>query len=53
MTREWQVNRPGQDHKGPYSGHELRQLADAGELLPTDLVWKAGMERRLPRFRTG
>ena len=30
---------------GPFSGRELRDLAVCGLLLPTDTVWKAGIEK--------
>jgi hypothetical protein len=39
---------------GPYSARELRQLAAAGEIRPTDTVWKEGIERgvQADRLRT-
>lgn len=36
---------------GPVSGQRLRQLAESGELLPADQVWKEGMEEWLPASR--
>lgn len=30
---------------GPYSARQLRELAVCGQLLPTDTVWKEGVER--------
>src|SRR5262245_2149690 len=34
------------EHKiGPYSGRQLKDLADSGEILPTDTVWKEGIEK--------
>src|SRR5689334_14264329 len=32
---------------GPFSGRELRDLIDAGHLLPTDTVWKDGIDKRV------
>jgi GYF domain 2 len=31
--------------KGPYSGQELRDIADAGHILPLDTIWKEGVEK--------
>lgn len=33
---------------GPFSGRLLAGLAAAGEVLPTDIVWKDGVERGVP-----
>jgi len=30
---------------GPFSGRQLRDLADTGEILPTDTIWKEGVEK--------
>jgi hypothetical protein len=30
---------------GPYSAQELKELAAAGKILPTDTVWKEGVEK--------
>ena len=30
---------------GPYSGRELRDLADSGEIVVTDTIWKEGIEQ--------
>jgi hypothetical protein len=30
---------------GPCSDRQLRDLADAGQILPTDTIWKAGVEQ--------
>jgi hypothetical protein len=32
------------DRLGPYSGERLKELAASGEILPTDTVWKAGVD---------
>ncbi len=34
--------------RGPFSGRELRDLADAGKILRTDTVWKEGVEKGVP-----
>lgn len=47
MERQWYYARGNEKH-GPVSSRELRQLADSGELLPTDLVWKAGTKDWAP-----
>jgi hypothetical protein len=33
---------------GPVSGRELKQLAEQGRLLPTDLIWEEGESERRP-----
>jgi hypothetical protein len=38
----------GDRQSGPISGQELKRLAEAGELLPTDLVWREGGSERKP-----
>ncbi|MBX9679109.1 MAG: DUF4339 domain-containing protein [Gemmataceae bacterium] len=42
MSAEWHYTKDGQQH-GPMSAAELKALAQAGKLAPTDMVWKAGM----------
>ncbi|MCX7664820.1 MAG: DUF4339 domain-containing protein [Gemmataceae bacterium] len=42
MANEWYYSKNGTKH-GPVAGTELKALAEAGKLLPTDLVWKEGM----------
>jgi hypothetical protein len=42
MANEWYYNKNGTKH-GPVAGAELKALAEASKLLPTDLVWKEGM----------
>jgi hypothetical protein len=34
--------------QGPYSADEMRTLAMAGKILPTDPVWQDGMKQRFP-----
>jgi hypothetical protein len=41
MVAEWYYAEQGQ-HKGPVTFEDLKNLAAAGRLRPTDLVWKAG-----------
>lgn len=36
---------------GPFSGRQLKDLADSGQLLPTDMVWKAGIEQGVAASR--
>jgi len=39
---EWYYAK-GDQQKGPVSSAELKQLAQAGQIVPTDLVWREGM----------
>jgi len=39
---QWHYAHNGQQF-GPVSDQQLKQLADSGQLLPTDMVWKKGM----------
>jgi uncharacterized RDD family membrane protein YckC len=47
MEDQWYVGRKGQK-SGPYTTAQLRQMAAAGELVPTDLLWKQGLEQWVP-----
>jgi tetratricopeptide (TPR) repeat protein len=47
MPNEWYYSRDGH-RQGPIADSRLKQLAAAGELLPTDLVWKQGLARWVP-----
>ena len=40
--RQWNYAKSGKS-LGPVSGEQLKQLADSGQLVPTDLVWTDGM----------
>jgi len=40
---EWYYAKENKQH-GPVSAAELKQLADRGQLRPSDLVWREGME---------
>jgi len=39
------------DVRGPFSAKQLADLAAAGQILPTDTVWKDGVERGVPACR--
>jgi hypothetical protein len=47
MAIQWYYSRAGQ-RLGPIGSAELKQLADGGQLAPTDLVWKDGMAEWAP-----
>ena len=42
MANQWYYSKNG-NQCGPVAAAELKALAVAGKLLPTDLVWKDGM----------
>jgi hypothetical protein len=46
MVDQWFYGRDEIRH-GPFSSKELRDLAMAGKIRPTDSVWKAGIERSI------
>jgi hypothetical protein len=48
MANEWFYTQNGQPAPSPISAVELKQLASAGQLQPTDLVWQEGMETWKP-----
>jgi GYF domain 2 len=47
MPSEWYYARNKKQY-GPVSTARLKELADSGELQPTDKVWKEGMPKWLP-----
>lgn len=47
MADQWYVGRNGQK-AGPYSTEQLKQMAAAGKLVPSDLLWKEGLETWVP-----
>lgn len=47
MAKQWYYAKGSTTH-GPLAGPELKQLADSGQLLPEDLVWKNGMANWTP-----
>jgi hypothetical protein len=38
----------GDSKQGPCTGQQLKELAAAGQILPTDTVWKEGIEKGVP-----
>ena len=46
-TAPWHFTRDGKRY-GPYTTAQLKQFAGSGRLLPTDLVWKEGVEGGKP-----
>jgi hypothetical protein len=44
MADEWFYGR-NESRLGPFSSAQLRELASAGKIEPTDTVWKAGIEK--------
>ncbi len=47
MAEQWYVGRNGQK-AGPYSTEQLKQMAAAGQLVTSDLLWKQGLESWVP-----
>jgi len=47
MAQEWHYAK-GEDRHGPVSFEQLKELAESGELQPSDLVWQKGMEEWQP-----
>jgi len=45
MSTQWFYTRDGKAIHGPFSSKALKQLASTGQILPTDRVRKASMER--------
>jgi hypothetical protein len=43
MATEWFYTQNGQQAPAPVSAAELKRLATAGDLQPTDMVWREGM----------
>jgi hypothetical protein len=43
MANEWHYSVKG-ERSGPVAAAELKRLADSGQLAPTDLVWKEGLQ---------
>jgi len=50
MADQWYYARGG-DKLGPFSARQLKDLADAGRILATDTVWKAGIEKGVSAAR--
>jgi hypothetical protein len=47
MAAEWYYESDGKE-QGPFTAVELRELATAGKLQAGYLIWKTGMQRRVP-----
>jgi uncharacterized RDD family membrane protein YckC len=47
MAEGWYVGRNG-EQSGPFSPQQLKQMANAGQLSPADLLWKDGMPNWVP-----
>jgi len=47
MAEQWYYGRDGQ-HAGPVTSQRLKELADNGDLQPSDLVWKEGLSEWIP-----
>jgi hypothetical protein len=47
MAEEWFYAKDDQEF-GPYSSVQMKRLGASGHIQPTDLVWKAGMAKRVP-----
>jgi hypothetical protein len=47
MADEWFYARKGKEF-GPFTTAQLKRLGAAGQVRPTDLVWKTGMAKRVP-----
>jgi hypothetical protein len=45
MSSQWYFTHDGGEMLGPCTSKELRVLASAGKLLPTDRIRKEGMEK--------
>jgi hypothetical protein len=50
MTTQWYYGRDA-DISGPVSDQDLADLAASGEILPTDTIWKEGLETGVPAAR--
>jgi GYF domain 2 len=50
VADQWYYAR-GEDKLGPFSARLFKDLANAGGILPTDTVWKEGIEKGVPAAR--
>lgn len=48
MDKQWYVTRDGSTKYGPYTDAQLKEIALAGRILPTDMVWQEGAEQWVP-----
>ena len=47
MADQWYYAK-GEKKLGPFSSAEFKELADSGRLLPTDTIWKEGIDKGVP-----
>src|SRR5947209_6027158 len=47
MSENWYYGF-GDERQGPFSGRELRALAEEGRIQPLDTIWKEGIEQGIP-----
>jgi len=45
MPTDWYYTRNGRVTLGPFTSRKLKHMASTGQLLPTDVVGKIGMEK--------
>jgi outer membrane biosynthesis protein TonB len=50
MADQWYYGY-GQTRQGPFTGQQLKELAEAGKIQPMDTVWKEGVEPGVPALR--
>jgi hypothetical protein len=48
MSADWFLARGGQQRVGPLTAQQLKQMAAAGQVTGSDLVWKEGMAQWVP-----
>jgi len=48
MAQQWFYTKDGKSKIGPVTSTALQALAQSGQLLPTDMVWKEGMPKWVP-----
>ena len=51
MADLWYYSHDDDKRFGPFSSLQLRDLADAGDILAMDTVWKTGVEQGVPAMR--
>jgi hypothetical protein len=51
MAAEWFVAKVGGAPVGPLSPQQVKQMADAGQLQGSDLVWKEGLPQWVPAIQ--
>lgn len=50
MAHQWYYTR-GSEKLGPFTARQLKDLADAGEIVPTDTIWRDGFEQGVSAAR--